>query len=58
MSSSPKTLKERLDCLERNDLIFKKEKQEVVKTIQEIRLKNEFKNKIKDYSTNVRCKIK
>jgi len=39
MSSSPKTLKERLDCLEQNDLIFKKGKQAVMETIQEIRLK-------------------
>jgi len=58
MSGSPKTLKERLDWLERNDLIFKKEKQEVMDTIQEIRLKNEIgiNNNMKNNSTNVRKK--
>ena len=58
MSGSPKTLKERLDWLERNDLIFKKEKQEVMDTIQEIRLTNEIgiNNNMKNNSTNVRKK--
>ena len=48
MSGSPKALKERLNWLEQNEPIFKKEKQEVIKTIQELRLKkNESKFLIK-----------
>jgi len=46
MSGSPKTLKERLDWLEKNDPVFRIEKNAILETIREIQLKNEAdKNK-------------
>lgn len=44
MSGSPKTLKERLDWLEKNDPVFRVEKKAVMDTIKEIQLKNEAEN--------------
>lgn len=44
MSGTGKTLKERLDWLEKNDLIFKAEKQAVIETIKEMQIKFNKKN--------------
>jgi len=44
MSGSPKTLKERLDWLEKNDPVFRVEKRAVMDTIKEMQLKNEADN--------------
>lgn len=44
MSGSPKTLKERLDWLEKNDPVFRVEKIAVMDTIKEIQLKNKAEN--------------
>lgn len=46
MSGTGKTLKERLDWLEKNDPIYKKEKQAVIETIEELRLNQKVVQKI------------
>ncbi len=50
MSGSPKTLKERLDWLEKNDPAFRVEKKAVLDTIKEMQLKNKTENDKKSKS--------